>query len=206
MPTLSRLHIITNCHYQNRFSHKDLAVIAASSGADAIQFRDKSFNKKQAFRAASDLVDVCKGTEVMSIINDHVDIALDLGADGVHLGVDDLPVPVARRILGADKIIGATASSVEKALELEKEGANYLGVGPVFSGDSKAPGLDKLGLQVFEDICRFVTIPVIGIGGIKRSNASQVIDAGAHGIAVMTEVCCADNPAGVVAEFASLFK
>lgn len=206
MPTLSRLHIITNCHYQNRFSHKDLAVIAASSGADAIQFRDKDFNKKQAFRAASDLVEICKGTEVLSIINDHVDIAMDVDADGVHLGVDDLPIPIARRLLGAEKIIGATANSVEKALELEKEGANYLGVGPIFSGDSKKPGLASLGLKVFGDICRFVTIPVIGIGGITRSNASQVLDAGAHGIAVMTEVCCADNPAGVVAELADLLK
>jgi len=152
-------------------------VIAASSGADAIQFRDKSFNKEKAYRAAEELIEVCKGTEVSSIINDHVDIALDLNADGVHLGVNDLPIPVARRLLGDSKIIGGTASSVEKALELEKDGADYLGVGPIFSGDSKAPDLDQLGLKVFEDICRFVTIPVIGIGGIKISNASQVLDA-----------------------------
>ncbi len=194
MPSIGRLHVITTRQFQDEFSHAELAKLALLGGADVIQFRDKDLSKTDALAEARKLIDVCSKGSATALINDHVDLALILSSEGVHLGQNDLPIKHARRLLGPSRIIGATAPDRNSAMLAEQEGADYIGVGPVFSGNSKEKNLPSLGLKAFQEICRSVSIPVIGIGGIKLENAASILDHGGHGIAVMTAICCATDP------------
>ncbi len=128
------------------------------------------------------------------IINDRVDIALACRADGVHLGQQDMPCALARGIAGKDMIIGVSVSTADEALEAEADGADYLGVGPLFATTTKADALAATGLGVLRTIRQAVRIPLVGIGGITCGNAGDVIRAGADGVAVVSAIICSPDP------------
>jgi thiamine-phosphate pyrophosphorylase len=188
---IGHLHVLTDFHFQQRHSHARLAALAIDGGADTIQFRQKSGPLRARLAELEAAAAVCRQRGVPLLVDDHVDLALAVGASGVHLGENDLPVDAARRILGASAIIGATASTADEARRAEDAGASYVGFGPVFPTLSKANPKPVRGLRGLEAACAAVDIPVIAIAGIDASRVREVLAAGAHGVAVMTAVTTA---------------
>jgi thiamine-phosphate pyrophosphorylase len=161
---------------------------AIAGGVSMVQLREKDISSREFYEIAVELRAVTRRHHVPLVINDRLDIALALGAEGLHLGQTDLPLKEARRLAGKNLFIGASAHTVEEALEAEREGADYLGVGPVYPTGSKADAGEVLGIAGLEAICARVKIPVIGIGGINAENAAPVISAGATGVAVISAI------------------
>ena len=169
--------------------------LALSGGATAVQLRAKGVTDRHAFELGTAISARCKNQGAIFAVNDRLDLALALGADGVHLGVDDLPLEVARGLVGADWVIGYSPETDEQARTAAARGASYLGVGPVFGTGSKPDAGSAIGLDVLRHRVAIAGIPVVGIGGIQADNAAQVIAAGAVGIAVVGAVLRAGDPA-----------
>jgi thiamine-phosphate pyrophosphorylase len=195
-----RLHVITDTTIQHRHSHAELAWLAIAGGADLIQYRSKSPELRTMIAEAAAVRDVCRRAGVIFIVNDRVDVALAVDADGVHLGRDDMPVALARKILGPDRIIGGTIRNPEHLRRAIDEGADYVGLGPIFGTTSKSLAIEPLGLEMIRSVSGVSTIPVIAIAGITAANVADVIRAGAHGVAVIGAVCAADDVTAAAAE------
>ena len=189
------MHILTDTVQQTRFSHVELAEMAFAGGADTIQLRQKEGSTRELIETARDMKKRCAEAGVTLIVNDRLDVALASASDGVHLGQDDFPIPLARDILGPDRIIGGSAATLEEAEKCVADGADYIGFGPVFPTDSKDDAGPVSGIEVLAEVVRRYPLPIIAIGGISIKNAAEVIRAGAHGIAVISAVCCQDDPA-----------
>lgn len=168
------------------------AVLAA--GCRMIQFREKQLPLAAQVEAAGRVREACRRHGALLVINDRVDLALAVGADGVHLGQEDLPVAAARRILGPAAIIGATCETAEEARAAQAAGADYLGAGPVYATPSKPDAGQPYGPAVVRRVSEAVDLPVVGIGGIGRGGAAPVIAAGATGVAVISAVLGAPDP------------
>jgi thiamine-phosphate pyrophosphorylase len=176
---------------------------AIRGGATMVQLREKTWTTRDLVEAGRRLLAITRPTDVPLIINDRVDVALAIDADGVHVGQDDLPVPEARRLLGPDKIVGTSAGTVEEARQAEVDGADYIGVGSIFATSSKADAGDAIGPEALRRIREAVHIPIVAIGGITAANAAAAIAAGAHGVAVIAAVVGADDiaaAAGLMSE------
>jgi thiamine-phosphate pyrophosphorylase len=145
-------------------------------------------------RAAEQMQALCKRAGVTFVVNDRVDVAIASHAHGVHLGQDDFPIPLARKLLGAEAIIGGSASSLEEARKCLLEGADYVGFGPVYATTSKEDAGRASGLGLLKQIVEAIPLPIIAIGGITRDNLPPVMRAGVHGIAVISAVCCQEDP------------
>ena len=180
-------------------THLDVARAALDGGATMIQLREKALSDDALLQLAAELCALTRARGAAFIINDRVDIALASNADGVHLGEDDLPIAVARRLLGPGAIIGATATDPRRAEQAEQDGASYLGVGPIFPTPSKPDAGAPIGFASLTEISRTVSIPVLAIGGIACENVARVIAAGADGIAVISAVAEAENMAAAAA-------
>jgi thiamine-phosphate pyrophosphorylase len=203
-PPIGKLHVITDMTIQDRFSHIGLAMMAVKGGADTIQFREKWMGSRVALEAGEVIRRLCRETGVTFIVNDRVDIAMALDADGVHLGQRDLPIPEARRLIGPSKLIGGSASTPDEARELEPQGADYIGFGHVYPTSSKSKPGEPKGPDAVSEVSSAVTIPVIAIGGIDASNLKAVVAAGAWGAAVIGAVCGADDPLAATVELAKV--
>ena len=198
---VGRLHVLTDFVFQQRFANADLAALAVRGGADTIQFRHKVASVRARLHEAERTAEACRTAGVPLLVNDDLALALAVGAAGVHLGQLDLPVAVARRILGPDALIGATVTDAAQARDAEAAGASYLGFGPVFPTQSKRNPASVKGLAGLADACAAVSIPVIAIAGITPERVSAVLDAGAHGVAVMTAITTAADPEAATAAF-----
>lgn len=193
-PAVGRLHVITDFRLQQRFDHAALAERAIAGGADTIQFRQKHGVVRNQLIAAQRVQEVCADAEVPLIVNDRLDVALGVGARGLHVGQEDIPVAVARRVLGPEPVLGASASTIAQAQAAEADGATYIGFGPIYPTQSKANAGATQGLKRLQACCSAVDCPVIAIGGITRHRVHDVIAAGAHGVAVLSAVATAENP------------
>ncbi len=167
---------------------------SVAGGVTVVQLREKNAGAREFLDQAFTLRQAASDLAIPLIINDRVDIALACRADGVHLGQEDMNCALARRIVGEDMIIGVSVSTVDEAQEAEADGADYLGVGPLFATPTKADALPATGLGVLRTIRQAVRIPLVGIGGITYANAGDVIRAGAHGIAVVSAIIASPNP------------
>lgn len=194
MKRIGRIHVLTDTVLQERFSHLELARLAIQGGADIIQFRKKQGTTRDLIITAKEMKAVCEGAGAAFIVNDRIDVAMASKAGGVHLGQEDFPIGLAREILGPDRIIGGSASNLEEAVACVEEGADYVGFGPVFPTTSKDDAGSASGLEALRLIADSVDVPVIAIGGICEENASQVMDSGAYGVAVISSVCCQPDP------------
>lgn len=181
-----RVYLITDRAIAG-ISHFEIARQAMRAGVRTIQVREKNLPRARLFEEAVLIRKVTRRYGATFIINDYVDIAMASGADGVHLGQDDLPVKEARRILGKGKIIGISAHSLEQAREAQRDGADYVGFGPVFRTLTKDAGRPK-GTGSLRKIRPFIRIPVVAIGGINAGNVRDVLDAGADAVAVASSV------------------
>jgi len=151
---------------------------ALDGGTSVIQYREKDFSTREMIEAAKEMRNLASGRAIL-LINDRVDVALACGADGVHLGQDDMPLEDARRILGKGKMIGVTVRDVEEAVLAEAEGADYVGASPIFSTTTKKDAGIPSGPQLVADIKESIDIPVAAIGGINEKNVDSVLEAGA---------------------------
>jgi thiamine-phosphate pyrophosphorylase len=192
---MGRFHVLTDTCLQTHFSHLELAELAIAGGADTIQFRQKEGSTRQMIRVAEQIQELCKRAGVTFVINDRVDVAIASHADGVHLGQDDFPIPLARKLLGEEAIIGGSAGNMEEARKCLLEGADYIGFGPVYPTTSKEDAGPAAGLDLLKQIVEAIALPIIAIGGLTTDNAAPVIKAGAHGLAVISAVCCQNDPA-----------
>ena len=192
MKKIGKLHVITDVVLQDRFSHVALAQMAVAGGADAIQFRQKEGSTRALVETAIAVKNACG--DVPLIVNDRVDVAIAAEADGVHLGQDDFPIAKARDLLGEDAVIGGTAKTLLQAQQCFADGADYIGFGPIYATGSKADAGMVRGLEDLREMVSGVNIPIIAIGGIAIENVGEVMRAGAHGIAVISAVCCQPDP------------
>lgn len=170
------------------------AEMAIEGGARMIQLRNKKANGRDLFLQALRLQELCRSRQTILIINDRVDIALAMQADGVHLGQHDLPARAARSLLGADAVIGVSVSNAEEARQAEADGADYIGLGHIFPTLSKEKSSPPLGILAISEVKQAVSLPLVAIGGITLDKIPEVIRAGASGIAVISAVSRAVDP------------
>lgn len=172
-------------------SHARIASIAVSSGIRTIQLREKQMSKRAIFEVAVDIRKITAGHGATFIVNDYIDIALAAGADGVHLGQEDMPVSDARKVMGRGKIIGISTHTLRQAVLAQESGADYIGFGPMFHTTTKNAGSPK-GLAALRKIRNHITIPIVAIGGITRQNINEVLEAGADACAIASGILSGD--------------
>ena len=194
MKQIGKLHVLTDIVLQSRFSHIDLTRLAIAGGADSIQFRQKVGSTREMIDVARRMKRSCEEAGAAFIVNDRVDVAIASEADGVHLGQDDFPIPLARELLGERCIIGGSAATIEEARICLSEGADYVGFGPVFPTTSKDDAGPVSGIDILKEVVETISLPIIAIGGVSAGNTPEVMRAGAHGIAAISAVCCQDDP------------
>jgi thiamine-phosphate pyrophosphorylase len=174
-----------------KLSYEEMTLKVLKAGVRWLQYRDKRRSRRKIYEESIRLRKITKEFNAVFIVNDHADISLAVNADGVHLGQDDLPIGEARKIIGKDKIIGISTHNLEQAIEAEKEGADYIGFGPVFHTVTKDAGIPK-GTETLQKIKSQVQIPVVAIGGINLKNCRSVLDTGVDAIAVASAILSGD--------------
>jgi thiamine-phosphate pyrophosphorylase len=193
-PATWRLCVIADAHVGRGRSHLRIAEEAIRGGADVIQLRDKTASGRSLYEIALALRRLTLDRNVPFIVNDRVDVAMAVEADGVHVGQQDLPASVARRILGRDRILGISAETVAEAVQAERDGADYLGVGPVYEArGTKADAGEPVGPELVARIRLLTRLPIVAIGGIHAGNVREVREAGADGVAVISAVVAAED-------------
>ena len=195
---IGRLHVLTDLEAEA--DPLDVVDATLAAGAPVIQVRAKLLTDRQLLPLAEAIVDRCRTAGATSLVDDRVDVALAAGADGVHLGDEDLPVAVARRLLGPDAVIGGTARNPDAARRLAAEGADYLGVGPTYATTTKAGLPEPLGPTAVGEVAAAVDLPVVAISGITLERVPEVMAAGVHGIAVVAAVSRAADPKQATAD------
>lgn len=191
-----RTYLVTQ---QSLSAGRDTASVVESAldgGVDVVQLREKGVDARTRYRLGVRLRELTDEASAALIVNDRIDLAKAVAADGVHLGQSDLPVEVARDQLGPDAVIGASVSTVREAEVAAAAGADYLGVGAVYGTSSKDvdAAKDGIGTERIREIVNAVDVPVFGIGGIDADNAGDVVAAGADGVAVISAITAADEP------------
>lgn len=198
-------YFITDSNCSRHENEEDVRQ-ALIAGVEIIQLRDKIATSGDLYREAKTLMALCIGTKSKLIINDRVDIALAVNADGVHLGQEDIPCEVARQLLGEKKIIGVTVHSLNEALNAEKASSDYLGVSPIFVTHTKSDSGTPCGLETLREIRAQCKIPIVAIGGINLQNASEVIKAGADMICAISAVLTKKDVVEEIGRFQRRFE
>ena len=181
------LYAVTDRHWLSGRTLFDVVKESLEGGVTFLQLREKDLDEEHFFEEAVELQELAREYNVPFVVNDNVDIALRMDADGVHVGQEDMAAKDVRALIGEDKILGVSAQTVEQAVLAEKQGADYLGVGAVFATGSKADAVD-VSHETLKAICEAVSIPVIAIGGITEKNVSELSGSGIVGIAVISAI------------------
>lgn len=181
------LYGVTDRKWLNGRSLTEVVKESLEGGATMIQLREKNLEEGPFLEEAKELQALCREYKVPFIVNDNVDIALEMNADGIHVGQSDMEAGMVREKLGPDKILGVSAQTVDQAVLAEKRGADYLGVGAVFPTGSKDDAVE-VDFDTLKAICEAVTIPVVAIGGITRDNVTQLSGSGICGVAVISAI------------------
>lgn len=188
------VYLVTDTRLSGPRGVAAVAAAAARGGVTIVQLRDPDATTRGLIAAATALQDALRPHNVPLVINDRVDVALAVGADGVHLGDRDMPAATARRLLGPGRIVGVTVHDAAEAQAVDTEIADYAGIGPVFATTTKAEARPAIGVDGFRALRRLAPLPVIGIGGIDAGRTADVIAAGADGVAVVSAICAAPDP------------
>jgi len=188
------LYLVTDRGLARGRAMLDVVRAAVQGGVTCVQLREKTCSTREFIEEALAVKELLRSRGVPLIINDRVDVALAIGADGVHLGQKDMPLAAARAIVTDAMLIGISAESEADAVAAEKGGADYLGVSPIFATPTKTDAAAPLGLAGLQAIRRAVRLPLVGIGGLNRQNAAAVIRIGADGVAVVSAIVAAQDP------------
>ena len=187
-----RLYLVTNRYQDSLESFLEKIETACRSGVTIVQLREKNLTTNQYYQLAKQVKEITDAYQVPLIIDDRLDVCLAVDAAGLHIGDDELPVSVARQVLGPDKILGVTAKTVKRALEAEEGGADYLGTGAIFPTTTKENAPITL-ISTLKTICQRVAIPVVAIGGLTSENIDQLIGTGIAGVAVVRDLMQAED-------------
>ena len=187
-----RLYLVTNRYQDSLESFLEKVETACRAGVTIVQLREKNLTTNQYYQLAKQVKEITDAYQVPLIIDDRLDVCLAVDAAGLHIGDDELPVSVARQVLGPDKILGVTAKTVKRALEAEEGGANYLGTGAIFPTTTKENAPITL-ISTLKTICQTVAIPVVAIGGLTSENIDQLIGTGIAGVAVVRDLMQAED-------------
>ena len=187
-----RLYLVTNRYQNSLESFLEKVETACRSGVTIIQLREKNLTTNQYYQLAKQVKEITDANQVPLIIDDRLDICLAVDAAGLHIGDDELPVSVARKVLGPEKILGVTAKTVKRALEAETSGADYLGTGAIFPTTTKENAPITL-ISTLKTICQTVAIPVVAIGGLTSENIDQLTGTGIAGVAVVRDLMQAED-------------
>ncbi|WP_144797431.1 thiamine phosphate synthase [Halorubrum depositum] len=200
-PTEWRTYLVTQASRSAGRDTEAVVEAALAGGVDAVQLREKDVPDAERYEVGKRLRGLTADAGVPLIVNDRIDVAAAIDADGVHLGQSDLPVAVAREQLGTEAIVGVSASTVEQARTAADAGADYLGVGAVYGTRTKdvPDAKDGIGTERVREVAAAVDLPVIGIGGIDADNAGVVAAAGAAGVAVVSAITAAEDPEAATA-------
>ena len=187
-----KLYLVTNRYQDSLESFLEKVETACRSGVTMIQLREKNLTTNQYYQLAKQVKEITDAYQVPLIIDDRLDVCLAVDAAGLHIGDDELPVSVARQVLGPEKILGVTAKTVKRALEAETSGADYLGTGAIFPTTTKENAPITL-ISTLKTICQTVAIPVVAIGGLTSENIDQLIGTGIAGVAVVRDLMQAED-------------
>ena len=187
-----KLYLVTNRYQDSLESFLEKVETACRSGVSIIQLREKNLTTNQYYQLAKQVKEITDAYQVPLIIDDRLDVCLAVDAAGLHIGDDELPVSVARKVLGPEKILGVTAKTVKRALEAETAGADYLGTGAIFPTTTKENAPITL-ISTLKTICQTVAIPVVAIGGLTSENIDQLIGTGIAGVAVVRDLMQAED-------------
>ena len=187
-----RLYAVTDRAWVGQGTLGDQVEQALRGGVTCVQLREKSLGVPAILVEAEEIGALCRSSGVPFLINDRVEIALQCGADGVHVGQKDRAAREVRRLLGPNRILGVSARTVEQAVQAERDGADYLGVGAVFSTSTKADAM-PVSYETLQAICRAVSIPVVAIGGIQRENLLSLAGSGVDGVALVSAIFAAPD-------------
>ena len=187
------LYLVTDAGLSRGRPQVQVVEAALRGGVTVVQYREKSASTRVMIQEAAELARLCSAVGVPFIVNDRVDVALAVNADGVHVGQDDMPAVVARRMIGKRKILGVSAGSAEEARKAEAEGADYIGASPIFATPTKPDAPPAMGIEGLRLLAKAVSIPVVAIGGMNAQNAAAIMEAGAAGVAVVSAIVAADD-------------
>ena len=199
------LYAVTDRAWTGKMSLAQQVEAALQNGATCVQLREKALDEEQFLAEALELRALCRRYGVPFIVNDNVDIAIRCGADGVHVGQEDMKADDVRRRVGEKMIVGVSAHTVEEARRAVENGADYLGVGAVFSTATKT-NVGNMPFETLREICRAVEIPVVAIGGISQKNIMQLSGSGVDGVAVVSAIFAAEDPGAAAAEMLKLAR
>jgi len=192
---LPNIYLITDRH--QTYNHRPLVDVVEEllqAGVRMIQLREKDLSAAELYPLAQKLRSLTRSYNSLLLINDRIDIALAVGADGVHLGGHSLPVKIARQLLGSNSLIGVSTHSIEEAESAQNQGADFITCGPVFLTPSKAAYGAPIGVGSLQTICKTCKIPVYALGGIKANNTRDTLQAGAHGVAMISALLSSPEP------------
>jgi len=200
------LYLVTDRELSRGRTTQQIVEAALRGGVTCVQLREKTCSTLEFITHALSIKDHLKRHNVPLIINDRVDIAQAVNADGVHLGQSDMPIEMAKVILKDSMIIGISAESLKDAVQAEKDGADYIGVSPIFATPTKTDTAPPLGLEGLREMRKSVKIPLVGIGGLNKKNAGEVIKNGADGVAVVSAIVAADDPEKAARELSKIVE
>ena len=198
---IPRLYAIVDAVYVRDAPISSVAEALLSAGIKLIQYRDKQASSRELYERSQQLLECARRAEGMLIVNDRADVARVVDADGVHVGQEDLPIDLARRVVGEGKWVGCSTHNLEQVLIADKSSADYIGFGPIFATRSKDRPDPVVGLQGLQEARRATSKPLVAIGGITRANARAVIEAGADSIAVIQDLLQAPDVSARAREF-----
>jgi thiamine-phosphate pyrophosphorylase len=188
------LYLATDAELVGERPLVDVVAAAIRGGTRMVQYRDKKASTRSMVERARALAELCRKMGAVFLVNDRVDVALAVAADGVHVGQEDMPVALARKLLGPDKLLGVSVHSAAEIHRAEQEGADHVSLSPVFATPTKPDHQTPLGLEGVRALAAVSRVPVVAIGGIQLHNAAQVIAAGARGICVVSAIIAAPDP------------
>ena len=197
-------YLVTDSSLSKKGTLSDVknAVIA---GCKIVQYREKDKTTKEMIDEASQIKAIC-GDDAIFLVNDRIDVALAVDADGVHIGQDDMPIEIAREILGDSRIIGLSTHSIEQAIDAEKRAADYIGLGPMYHTSTKKNAGDGIGPHTVRSVKELIDIPVVAIGGINRDNCLPVIENGADALVAISAVVSSNDVAKETKFFIDLIR
>ena len=185
------LYLVTDRRWLKE-SLSEAVIKAIQGGVTCVQLREKTLSQKDFIEEGKKLLDTCHQHHIPLIINDNIDVMIEVQADGIHVGQNDMDARTVRDIIGPDKILGVSVRTVQQALKAQKDGADYLGVGSVFVTQTKGDA-KKVDIQTLKDICQAVDIPVLAIGGISHENILELKESGIDGVAVVSAIMAQDD-------------
>ncbi|AKB28207.1 Thiamin-phosphate pyrophosphorylase [Methanosarcina siciliae C2J] len=178
---------------------------AVDAGCKIVQYREKNKSTKEMVDEASEIKRICRDRAIF-LVNDRIDVALAVDADGVHIGQDDMPIEIAKKLLGPEKIIGLTVHNVEEAVKAEESGADYIGLGSIFDTSTKKDAGKGIGPASIREVKNAIKIPVVAIGGINKENCIPVVENGADSLVAISAVVCSDDVKRETREFIEIIR